>query len=219
MALEDCASTVEICALRATRLDADGTPADAPNNVYVVNDIIQLQFTPNVREGETREMRGGCSCTIARKEEEDEFVRFDLELQAGRIEPGLMEMLLGTSVIASTDGPLGFWWPQKLPCGEARPRVAIEAWSKRWLDTDEQDEVYPWIRWLWTSTAWVPGQNTLQADFGPIVLTGKSRVNTAWGLGPYGDQPEAAEGHGGAWFDTAPTVPAATCDYSDVGAT
>lgn len=214
MALE-CASTVEICALRATRLNADGTPAAAPNNVYVVRDVIQLQFTPNIREGDTHEMRGGCGCTIASKDDEDEFRRFDLELQAGRIEPGLLEMLLGTAVIQDTTDLIGAHWPTKLACGDERARVAIEAWSKRWLDTDEQDTVYPWIRWLWTSTAWTLGQNTLQGDFGPIVLTGKSRANSSWDVGPYGDQPEAATGHGMFWFDNS-DLPEASCDYSDV---
>lgn len=214
MALE-CASTVEICAVRATRLDADGTPAAAPNNVYIVQDVIQLQFNPNITQGQTRTMAGGCGCDIATKDEDDTFVRFDLELQAGRIEPGLLEMLLGTAVIADSTDLIGAHFPTKLACGEAPTRVALEAWSKRWLPTDEQDPVYPWIHWLWTATAWTLGQNTLQGDFGPIVLTGKSRANSSWGTGPYGDQPEAATGHGMFWFD-AGDLPAATCDYSDV---
>ena len=33
---------------------------------------------------------------------------------------------------------------------------------------DEQVPTYPWWHWLWPSVAWVPGQNTLQADFGPM---------------------------------------------------
>lgn len=211
----ECASTVQICAIRATRLDDTGAPSSDTNNVYVVNDVLQLQFNPNIREGETREMRGGCGCNIATFDEEDEFRRFDLQLDAGRIEPGLLEMMLGTAVILDSTNLIGFHFPTKLACGVARPRVALEAWSKRWLDTDEQDSVYPWIHWLWTSTAWTLGQNTLQADFGPIVLTGKSRANSAWDVGPYGDQPEAATGHGLAWFDSG-DLPTATCDYSHV---
>ena len=47
MAIE-CASTVEICAVRATRLADDGTVSPDPDNVYIVQDVIQLQFTPNI---------------------------------------------------------------------------------------------------------------------------------------------------------------------------
>lgn len=216
MATLDCASTVELCAVRATRLDSLGNPSSDANNVYVVQDVIQLQYTENIREGEDREMNGGCGgCIIASKSDEDQFRRYDLELQAGRIEPGLLEMMTGTSVITDGGTVIGAHLGIKLPCGTPKPRVAFEAWSKRWTVDDEQDPEFPWWHWLWVSTAWVQGQNTLQADFSPIVLTGKSRANSAWGSGPYGDQPEAAEGHLALWAD-AGDLPTATCDYSTV---
>jgi hypothetical protein len=216
MAIE-CASTVEICAVRATRLDTDGTVSPDADNVYVVQDVIQLQFTPNIREGEERELIGGCGgCPIASKTDDDSLRRFDLELQSGRLEPGLIEMLTGGTVIEDTNGPIGFLFGEKRECGVAQPRVAFEAWSKRWTADDEQDPAYPWWHWVWPSVAWVPGQNTLQADFGPVVLTGKSRVNTSWGSGPYGDQPASTEGAQLGVWASAGDLPTATCDYSTV---
>lgn len=217
MATIECASTVEICAVRATRLADDGSVSPDPDNVYVVQDVIQLQFTPNIREGEEREMIGGCGgCVIASKTDDDSLRRFDLELQAGRLEPGLMEMLTGSTVIEATDGPIGFLFGEKRACGTPQPRVAFEAWTKRWTADDEQDPTYPWWHWVWPSVAWVPGQNTLQADFGPVVLTGKTRTNTSWGSGPYGDQPASVEGAQlGVWASAA-DLPVGTCDYTTV---
>jgi hypothetical protein len=211
----ECASTVEICAVRATRLASDGTVSPDADNVYIVQDLIQLQFTPNIREGEEREMIGGCGgCVIAHKTDEDNLRRFDLELQSGRLEPGLEEMLLGATVIEDTNGPLGFLYGPARACGVPQNRVAFEAWSKRWTVDDEQDPVFPWWHWVWPSVSWVPGQNTLQADFGPIVLTGKTRANTAWGFGPYGDQPADVAGNQiGVWASAA-ELPVGTCDYS-----
>jgi hypothetical protein len=212
-----CASTVEICAARATRLASDGTVAPGPDNVYVVQDVIQLQFTPNIREGEEREMAGGCGgCLIASKTDEDNLRRYDLELQAGRLENGLMEMLLGATVVEDTNGAVGTMYGEKRACGTPQPRVAFEAWSKRWTEDDEQDPIWPWWHWVWPSVAWVPGQNTLQADFGPVVLTGKSRANTAWAEGPYGDQPADMAGNQIAWFAFQGDLPTATCDYSTI---
>jgi hypothetical protein len=215
--MAECASTVEICAIRATRLDDNGSVAPGPDNVYIVQDVIQLQLTPNVREGEEREMIGGCGgCVIASKTDEDNIRRFDLELQSGRLEPGLIEMLAGGTVIEGTSGPLGVMAGAKRACGTPQPRVAFEAWSKRWTSDDEQDPVYPWWHWLWPSVAWVLGQNTLSADFGPVVLTGKSRANTAWGQGPYGDSLADVVGNQVAvWADTN-DLPVATCDYTTV---
>lgn len=213
----ECASTVEICAVRATRLAADGTVDIHPDNVYVVQDVIQLQFTPNIREGQEREMLGGCGgCVIASKTDEDSLRRFDLELQDGRLEPGLAEMLFGGTVIEDTNGPLGFLYGEKRDCGTPQPRVAFEAWSKRWTVDDEQDPIWPWWHWIWPSVAWVPGQNTLQADFGPVVAAGKTRANTAWGFGPYGDQPaDVGANQIGVWASRA-DLPTATCDYSTI---
>lgn len=217
MAIE-CASTVEICAIRATRLASDGSVSPTEDNVYIPKDIIQLQFTANNREGDHREMIGGCGgCVIAQKDDDDSFTRMDLELQAGRFEPGLMEMLLGATLVDSTNGPLGFMYGAKRQCGTPQPRVQFEAWSKRWTEDDEQDPVWPWWHHVFSSVSWVLGQNTLQADFGPVVMTGKTRANTSWGFGPYGDQP--ADMAGNHWFpfaDPADTVPAGTCDYSTI---
>ena len=213
----ECASTVEICAVRATRLADGGTVAPGPDNVYVVQDVIQLQITPNIREGEEREMLGGCGgCIIAHKTDEDNFRRFDLELQAGRLEPGLLEMLLGATVINSTSGPLGFLFGEKRDCGTPQGRVAFEAWSKRWTVDDEQDPLMPWWHWVWPSVAWVPGQNTLQADFGPVVLTGKSRANSAWDFGPYDDQPASVGANQVGVWASDEDLPVATCDYSSI---
>ncbi len=213
----ECASTVEICAVRATRLGTDGTVDIHIDNVYIVQDVIQLQMTPNIEEGQDRTLAGGCGgCNIASKTDEDNFRRYDLELQAGRLEPGLMEMLLGATVIEDTNGPIGFLSGEKRTCGTPQGRVAFEAWSKRWTADDEQDPVLPWWHWIWPSVAWVPGQNTLQADFGPVVLAGKTRVNSAWGFGPYGDQPADIGGNQrGVWADSL-DLPTATCDYSTV---
>lgn len=215
MALE-CASTVEICAVRATRLDTDGSPAAGPNNVYIVSDILQLQVNPNIREGEDREMRGGCGCVIASKSEDDEVRRFDLQLDAGRLEPGLLEILgLGSAILDSTD-VIGAHIAKKRTCGVPQPAVAFEAWTKRWTADDEQDPLFPWWHWLWPRSTWALGQNTLQAEFGPVVAVGKSKANTAWGLGPYDDMPEANDGSQLSFWADANDLPVGTCDYSSV---
>lgn len=213
----ECASTVEICAVRATRLASDGTVDIHIDNSYIVSDVIQLQFTPNIREGQDRELLGGCGgCVIASKTDEDTLRRFDLQLDAGRLEPGLVEMLIGATVIEDTNGPLGFLYGAKQDCGTPQSRVAFEAWSKRWTVDDEQDPVWPWWHWIWPSVAFVPGQNTLQADFGPVVLTGKSRANTAWGFGPYGDQPASVGANQIAVWASQEDLPVGTCDYETV---
>lgn len=214
-----CATVVEICAIRATRLDTTGDVAAGPDNVYIVNDLVQLQITSNIREGDEREMQGGCGgCLIAQKTDDDQFRRFDLELQAGRFEPGLIEILTGGTVIESTDGPLGVLTGAKRACGVPQPRVAFEAWARRWTEDDEYDPVYPYEHLVWPSVSWVEGQNTLGADFSPNALTGKTRANSSWGFGPFGDSPvDVGAFQKGQWA-TAVVPPTATCDYTTITA-
>lgn len=212
-----CASTVEFCAVRATRLNADGSvDYDTADNVYVVRDLIQLTFNSNVSEGTDREMLGGCGCRIAQKTDDDDFLRYDLELQAGRLELGFMEMLTGGTVVEGTDGPVGYMNGAKRACGTPQNRVAFEAWSKRWTEDNEWDPIHPWWHWVYPATRWVPGNNTLQADFGPIVLNGKTNANTAWGEGPYGEQPADMADQQQGVFIWDGDLPESTCDYSTI---
>jgi hypothetical protein len=211
-----CTSIVEICAARATRLATDGSVDPDPDNSYVVRDIIQLQYTANIREGDEREMLGGCGCVIAQKTDDDQLRRFDLELQLGRFEPGFLEMALGGTVIEATAGPIGFLYGAKRDCGVPQPRVAFEAWAKNWTEDDEQSPTLPWVHLLWPAVAFSPAQNTLSSDFGPYVLNGKTRANTSWGTGPYGDAPASLAANQIGIWEEAGDLPTATCDYTTV---
>lgn len=211
-----CTSIVEICAARATRLATDGTVDIHFDNSYVVKDILQLQFTANIREGDEREMLGGCGCIIAQKTDDDTLRRFDLEFQMGRFEPGFLEMATGGTVVEDTSGPIGFKYGAKRACGVPQPAVAFEAWAKNWTEDDEQDDQYPWIYLVWPRVKFVPAQNTLQPDFGPFVLNGKSKPNTNWVEGPYGDGVADLEADQIGIWKYAGDLPVGTCDYSTV---
>lgn len=217
MAAPGCASPVELCAIRATRLNADGTPADGPDNVVIPQDPISLQWTPNIREGDEHELIGGCGgCVIASKTDEDTLRRIDIEIQMGRLIPAVMEMLIDATVIEDTDGPLGFKYGAKRPCGTPQNRVMLEAWSKRWTEDDEQDPDWPWWHFLFSSVASVPAQQSLQSDFGPVTINGKTRVNSSWGFGPYFDAPVSLGTDHMAVWATDEELPTASCDYSTI---
>jgi len=47
-------------------------------------------------------------------------------------------------------------------------------------------------------------------------VTGKSRVNTAWGYGPYFDQPFDMEGDQYAVYADDTPIPTGTCDYGTI---
>jgi hypothetical protein len=213
----ECLAAIHLCAIRVTRLDSVGNPAAGPNNSYVTNKPIQLGMTPVVEAGADRTLVGGCDCLIATYRGYDKLKRFDLELDLGQLEPGMIEMLIGaTAILGGSSGtdPIGDWFPssQTSVCGTPpSPNVCFEAWQDGWND-DSPDTTYPYIHWIFPSSFWQIAAQTLQNDFLQPKLTGFTRGNTAWGEGIYGDLPEAAEALGGFFYTNS--RPTGACGYA-----
>ncbi len=213
-----CAAAIHLCTIRATRLDQLGNPLPGPNNYYVSGNAIQLTVTPTIEAGEDKTLVGGCDCIIATYRGFDKLKRFELELDQGVIEPGLQELLTGGAAIldhttASTTGtPIGLWWPSQIDCtSPLQPNVCLEAWQDLWQSDHQFATPYQYVRWIWPSTHWQFGASSLMNDFQQPKLTGYTRGNTQWGLGPYHDLPEACQPMGGYFYDKI--RPAASCGY------
>lgn len=208
---DECLAAIHLCRVRATRLNADGSPMAGPNNVYVSDKPIQLGVTPVIEAGADRTLVGGCDCIIATYRGFDKLKRFDLELDLGALEPALLELILGSSAILDVADVIGNWWSQQaFDCSTPQPNVCFEGWQTGWAD-DHSDAVWPYVHWIWPSTYWQIAAHTLQNDFLQPKITGFSRGNTEWGEGIFGDLPEAAESLGG-WFYSS-TIPDAACGY------
>lgn len=207
-----CDAAIHLCFVRVTRLDQLGNPSPGPNNVYVTDKPMMLSAKPNIEAGQDKTLVGGCDCIIASYRGYDKLKRFDLELDLGVLEPGLMEMMLGAPAILDDDGyPIGVHWPNQLTCSEPiQPNVCIEGWQDLWED-DHQASDYPYVHWIWPSSRWQLADTTLQNDFNQPKLTGFTRGNPNWGLGLFGDLNEPC-GLLGDFFYTD-SVPTAACGY------
>jgi len=211
MAVNDCLAAIHLCRIRVTRLDSLGQPVAGPNNVYVSDKPIMIGVSPVIEEGDDKTLVGGCDCIIASYRGYDKLKRFDLELSQGVIEPGLIEMLTGASVVLQGGEISGWWWPSQLSCSDpVQPNVALEGWQDLWED-DRQATQWPYLHWVWPSTRWQIGDHDLQNDFLQPTIAGFTRSNANWGDGIFGDYPEPAGEQGGAFYDDA--IPAAQCGY------
>jgi hypothetical protein len=207
-----CDAVIHLCAVRVTRLDQLGNPSPGPNNVYVTNNQLMIQAKPVIEAGQDKTLIGGCDCIIASYRGYDKLKRFDLELDLGTLEPGLIEMLTGGSAIIKGGAPIGVWWPSQLDCAQpAQPNVCVEGWQDLWQDDHAVQSPYQYVHWIWPSTRWQVSDHTLQNDFLQPKLTGYSRGNPNWGLGIYNDLPEVAQPLGGFFYDTI--RPVAACGY------
>jgi len=213
-----CGSSIKLCRTRVTRLDSVGNPAAGPNNVYVTDNQIMLTATPQIEAGVERTLVGGCDCIVAQYRGYDKLKYFTLEFDMPTIEPALIEMLLGADAVTEGGNVAGVWWPSQLSCSDAtQPNVCFEAWTDRWENDAPAVAPLRYMHWIWPSSFWQIAPYTLQLDFLQPKFTAFTRANTAWGLGIFGDAPEAV-GPLGGFFPTN-TLPTALCGYQTEGLT
>lgn len=212
-----CPTILHFCVVRATRLDSVGAVAAGPDNSYVSDNPVSLQMTPNVSAGEDRELKGGCGCIVAQAKDPDRFKRWDLELTMAALEPGLMEMLLGVSLISDGADPIGINGVDQSDCGFTPSLVAFEGWADAY-DGDAPDPVRPYVYVAFPATSWQMGQMTLQNDFATPPFTGFSRKNSSWGNGPYDDTGITDTIDQWAISQTDQPPPTAACGYATVSA-
>ena len=217
MASNICASSILACGMRITLLDDSGNVANQSNNYTVTDALIDLQLSPQISQGPDRELRSGCACIIASAKFPDLLKRFTFQLRVGQLDPSLLGLMLGATVITSGGAAIGFDWPDSgVSCSATPPpKVALEVWSYVWED-DGQNETLPYWHWVWPMTRWTIGQATLSEDFLQLPLTGYSLPNGLWGHGPYNDDPGTVIGSLGSVWQTADTPPSATCGYGSV---
>lgn len=218
---QKCLAVVDVCVARVTRLDSVGAPSvGGGDDFYVTDQIRQLVLTADANDGDEVELLNGCGCPSVEYKKDPYLKRVKVQLEVALWEPGLQEILIGSSLIL--DGspspiPIGGNVLAGVACGAGAPNVAIEAWGKA-IDYDAPDPDLPWTRFIVPWTKVRPADVTIGGGPTPHSMEGFSRTNSRWATGPYGDQvvnggtisldPQAAW----AWFfdDNAPT---AACGY------
>lgn len=205
-----CASAIHLCFIRVTRLNSLGEPVAGPNNFVCSNEPMMLTVTPDILAGESKDLKGGCDQLVATYRGQDILKRFNLELDMGQVLPALEEMMTGGAAITDLSGePIGVQF--QVPCGSQQPYVAFEAWQDLWDCDHQPSSPYPYRRWVFPSSRWQRGPETLQNDFDQPKFTGFSVANSNWGEGIYHDTTVAAGANGDWFFDTV--LPTPLCGY------
>jgi hypothetical protein len=220
-ATPQCTTPILLCAMRITRLNADGSLAAGPNNAYITDNPISLGLNPNIKTGDSQEIVGGCGCVCVSYKAPDSLLRFDLDFDFCALEPGLFEIMTGGALVTDeSDVPvaIGNSFPNQLACSEpTQPPFAIEAWAQGYIDDRQAPDPASYIRWVFPMAFanldnWVIGNQFLLPS-----LKGWTRSNPTWPADGsiYDDYPAGVElGPLGGWFqDTADHVPTAECAY------
>lgn len=216
MANNICPTPIHFCKARFTRLNVDGSVAASPNNHVVSQFPGSLQVDPDILQGDTKNIIGGCDCLAVTYRGKDKLMRLNLTLTMTDVEPALFELLTGSPIVTSASGDLiGNSFPVQTDCTQAgQPPVAIEAWSDNWIQDRQASSPYQYTRWMFRMSFWQWGAFTVENDFMQPQFSGYTRSNPGFTSTAYNDWPAGAviNNIGGYFFDN--TQPAAYCGYS-----
>lgn len=131
MAGNDCASSIQLCALRVARLAADGTTPAGATNMYVTDKLAELGITPQYEEGDEITVKGGCGQILVAFKDMDRLKRLEISLTLESVDPELIELCTGSTLITTGGQSMGFSLPA---VGAAAINgVSLEGWSKAWI--------------------------------------------------------------------------------------
>src|SRR5262245_47129376 len=137
----NCGVSFGLCAVRVTKVDADGVAVGGAGNSYVTDKPISIGLSPNIETGNTFSLRNGCGCSISRFKSNDIFNWFEFTFADGALEPEMVALMLGQDLIADGGDQVGMHFGGALDCGDDEPAVGLEFWTKHIVGSS-QDATY-----------------------------------------------------------------------------
>ncbi len=212
--------TVDICALRMSRLEANGVPDPGANNLIVVGSgIKQIAYPFEVETGTRTTQRDGCGNICFTRETPDKVLGSNPVLDLCYQDAEIMEMATGATLLTDSGETIGWAAP-----GSDSPRpngVGLETWSLAY-DGDQQ-MIHPvtgaaaYLRRVWPRVRFALSGNLTQAE-GLMIqqISGKGEANDNFFDGPANDIPLGYEGAYLEFLSAAP--PADTNGYASLAA-
>ena len=172
--------------MRVTRLGPSGAPLVGPDNMYVTDSFVRVDYTPTYNESDaiTKPNGRGTLCLNVRPKKQLTGVEMTVEICDD--DPMLSELLGGGTVLTTGAGAdvVGY----QLPLGDDPETngVSVEVWTEAWAG-DSQVADLPWFHYVFPKTALSPTERTLAAEPGEVAFEGTGGENREWGEGPAGD--------------------------------
>lgn len=218
--------------IRVTRIDSCGRPICGPENSYVFDCFATLGMAVNNEDGTDVKYTAANGRTCGYKKGCPSFLGFDVELHFFQISPEFIELTTGQPVYFDFAGaPIGYD-DCSIKCDTG---FAIELWAEVLGEDACPDDPAAEASWVYFLLPWVTngqlGDIELGAEAVDLSLTGSTRTNGRWGVGPYSVQaadlantpgpmltPLGAECHRRTFITTI-APPAVSCDYQAVPVT
>jgi hypothetical protein len=130
---QDYASSVQGVALRATRLNADGTLQSGPDAAYVMDRFVSVGYTPAYGGGTSIELQGANGAMIVSYQTKDVLLRTDMTVAVADPDPEFSEIVAGGTIFTDDTTPLApvaIGWAPAAEGSVSNPNgTALEVWS------------------------------------------------------------------------------------------
>lgn len=196
-----CYQSLDLCAVRASVLNADGTRIGSNPNGSAYNlSPISLGRSPIVSTGESFEQRDGCGNICVSITDPDVTTGENLTLTLCQLDLELINILTGASVLLDGGGEV-FGVEAPDPSVTQNP-VEFHAWTKAYSGSSQVASPRNYWHWVWPKVQWNIGDWTIERGILSIVLTGRAAANANLGSGSFADLPAAGvQQFFGVWLD------------------
>ena len=216
MANAACVTALQMCGMRVTQLDSLGnifqdggalSGTGGTGGMYITDTVIDADISFNVDEGDEFELKTACGDLCANFTDCDQLRNLELDLTLCKMDPELMSLLTGQSLIASGGLSAGMMLEAgKQPSCEQG--VILEFWQKAWNGQEQNADPYAYIRWVFPRVRLNFNNDfTFENEFLTMSLSGDTLANSSAGTGPDGDWLQAPTSSAHAmWFYDSSTV-------------
>jgi hypothetical protein len=220
MAGSGCRNQLSICALRITRLQANGTPAQASATgaVAFVGGIGELKWKADIVAGEKIREVDGCGGLAVVKRYPDRLAAYDLDIDMMVQSYELREIAYDAQLVTVGGSTRGAAEVINTACGSAVAKngVIVEAWGENWV-CDQPDASYPYVRRVFARAFLNPSDGDMKRGNNHLMLSGFTQPNVNANDGPFNDWPTSlmsiSDWITAGFDDTALPTAEAHCGY------
>jgi len=179
----DGAASLHLVALRVCQLTATGTTL--AQNMYVTQDLVHLQFNPDIETGPEISDRNAGGVLAVTWKIMDVMKRLTCQVETLKPDPVLEVLLTGGTVFTSGSNVQGFQYPPIMVEGNPNG-VSIEAWTRAVVN-GAQPLDFPYWRWVLPKIQLRKSNRTADTNRMANQYDGWGFQNAQWGAGPAGD--------------------------------
>ena len=209
-----CGRSLKVCAMKVTKLAADGSPVVGAENAYVTNDLVTLTIGSEYSDDDDFEVRGASGDVCLAYFAFGPLKNLTFALNLCSADPELHALMTGQTPLESGEA-VGFQWPEigvgQGCSGGTYYGVGLEAWTLHVGSDGSLDPTFPYLRWLFPKTFWRVADKNMENAPMAHNFTGFGKQNDQWLDGPVNDWPVASD-RAGQWLPVA-TAPTPSCGY------